>query len=70
MRIGPDAKVSVGNTASALNRRSFGKHNPRPTLGKLSEMHHMPVIRDSVAGTVLTHRRDRHPVRDGKIANL
>ena len=59
----------MGNAASALHCRGFRKDHSGTTLGELPKVNHMPVIRDAVAGTVLTHRRDHQPVREGEVAD-
>jgi hypothetical protein len=56
MRIGPDAKIPVGNPASSLHCRGLGKDNPSSSLCKFAKVHHVPVIGESIARAVLTHR--------------
>ncbi len=60
--VAPDAEIlgtdaSLGKNGGCLSQDQSGAtHRAAP------EMNEMPVVRESVAARILTHRRDEHPI--------
>src|ERR1700685_1739021 len=58
----PDAEIPGRNAAARFHRRGFGYHARGTADSTASEMDQMPVIRESVFGRVLAHRRDNDAI--------
>ena len=56
MSIAPDAKVLRTDAALGQDRGRFGHHQSRAADRATAEMDEMPVVRQTVAARVLTHR--------------
>src|SRR5260370_557215 len=67
--VGPDGEIlrtdaSLGKNGGCLSQDEAGAtHRATP------EMNEMPVVRESVAARILTHRRDEHPIGKRQISN-
>jgi hypothetical protein len=63
----PQTEVARADPPPRLDRRCLGHHQPRASHRARAEVHQMPVVGETVLGTVLAHRRDADAIgqRDG-----
>src|SRR6185369_2928902 len=69
MSVAPDAKILRTDAALRQDRGRFGHHQSRAADRATAEMDEMPVVSQTVAARVLTHRRDKDAVGELQIAN-
>src|SRR5439155_23128579 len=67
--VAPDAKILGTDSSFGKNGRCLSQHQSSATNRAAPEMNEMPVVRESVAARILTHRRDEHPIRKRQISN-
>ena len=65
----PDAEVLGTDATLGKNGGCLGQHQSGATHRATPEMNEMPVVSESVAARILTHRRDEHPIRKRQISN-
>src|SRR5207248_8902173 len=69
MSVAPDAKILRTDAALRQDRGRFSHHQSRAPNRATAEMDEMPVVRQTVAARVLTHRRDKDAVGELQIPN-
>jgi len=69
MSVAPDAKILRTDAALRQDRGRFGHHQSSATDRATAKMDEMPVVRQTVAARVLTHRRDKDSVSELQITN-
>ena len=65
----PDAEILGTDASLGKNGGCLGQNEAGATNRAAPEMNEMPVVRESVAARILTHRRDEHPIRKRQISN-
>ena len=67
--VAPDAEILGTDASLGKNGRCLSQHQSGATNRATPEMNEMPVVRESVAARILTHRRDEHPISKRQISN-
>ena len=65
----PDAEILGTDASFGKNGGCLSQDQSGATHRATPEMNEMPVVRESVAARILTHRRDEHPIRKRQISN-
>jgi hypothetical protein len=67
--VAPDSEILRTDATFGENSRCLGQDQSGATDRATPEMNEMPVVRESAAARILTHRRDEHPIGKRQISN-
>jgi len=67
--VAPDAEILGTDAPLGKNGGCLSQDQSGSTYRATPEMNEMPVVRESVAARILTHRRDEHPIGKRQISN-
>src|SRR5438552_11156084 len=67
--VAPDAEILGTDATFGKNGGCLSQDQAGATNRAAPEMNEMPVVRESVAARILTHRRDKHPISKRQISN-
>ena len=69
MRIRPKPKITMGNAPFAHYACDFSENQPKATHGKATQLHHMPIIRQTFDRRILAKWRHHHAIGNRHTAN-
>src|SRR4051812_41550685 len=69
VRVAPDPEILRTDATFGKNGGCLSQDKAGATNRATPEMNEMPVVRESVAARILTHRRDEHPIGKRQISN-